>query len=215
MAIANLLTLIDDIAAVLDDVAVYSKVAAVKTAPVLGDDLAVNAEQVAGVSAKRELPVVWAVAKGSLLNKCILVPLALLMSAFYPPMIQWLLIFGGAFLCFEGAEKIVHSSLHFFSRKEAHVAEKKQINERVKIKGAIRTDFILSAEIVVIALGTMTALPLFTQAISLSVFAIVMTLFVYGLVAMIVKLDDVGLHFVQQGGQLLRLIGRSLPLVRT
>ncbi|MCK5881324.1 MAG: DUF808 domain-containing protein [Sinobacterium sp.] len=210
MAIANLLTLLDDIATVLDDVAVYSKVAATKTAPVLGDDLAVNAEQVAGVSPARELPVVWAVAKGSLLNKCILVPVALLMSAFYPPMIQWMLILGGTFLCFEGTEKIIHTLSHHFSKHKNHPIEKVPVDEKLKIKGAIRTDFVLSAEIVVIALGAMAALPLMIQALSLSVFAVAMTLFVYGLVAVIVKLDDVGLHFTQRDSSFVQGIGRGL-----
>ena len=210
MAIANLLTLLDDIATVLDDVAVYSKVAATKTAPVLGDDLAVNAEQVAGVSPARELPVVWEVAKGSLLNKCILVPLALLMSAFYPPLIQWMLILGGTFLCFEGAEKVIHVFIHRFFKHAEHRKEDKKVDEKAKIKGAIRTDFVLSAEIVVIALGTMMTLPFVTQAISLSVFAIAMTLFVYGLVAVIVKLDDVGLHFTQSTYGFIQVLGRGL-----
>ena len=210
MAIANLLTLLDDIATVLDDVAVYSKVAATKTAPVLGDDLAVNAEQVAGVSPARELPVVWEVAKGSLLNKCILVPLALLMSAFYPPLINWMLILGGTFLCFEGAEKVTHVLHHRFTKKNHHQAEKPPVDEKIKIKGAIRTDFVLSAEIVVIALGAMAALPLLTQAISLSVFSLLMTLFVYGFVAIIVKIDDVGLHFTQKPSKIIQAIGRGL-----
>jgi predicted DNA repair protein MutK len=205
MAVANLLTLIDDIATILDDVAVYSKLAAKKTAPVLGDDLAVNAEQVTGVKANRELPVVWAVTKGSLINKCILVPIALLISAVYPPLIQWLLMLGGAFLCFEGAEKILHS----FSAEKQH-AVKATVNEKQKIRGAIRTDFILSAEIIVIALGSMAKLDFTMQAIVLSIFALGITVLVYGLVAGIVKLDDAGLALLQSNVAIGKKLGSAI-----
>lgn len=205
MAIANLLTLIDDVATVLDDVAVYSKLAVQKTAPVLGDDLAVNAEQVSGVKANRELPVIWQVAKGSLLNKCILVPIALLISVVYPPLVQWLLMLGGAFLCFEGAEKI----LHIFSKDKTHgVAE--TIDEKQKIKGAIRTDFILSAEIIVIALGSMGELDFPILVLTLSLFALGITVFVYGLVAGIVKLDDAGFALQQSDNAVLAKFGAGI-----
>jgi predicted DNA repair protein MutK len=209
MAGTSLLALIDDIATLLDDVAVMTKVAAKKTAGVLGDDLAVNAEQVSGVSADRELPVVWAVFKGSMLNKLILVPTALLISAFLPWAVVPLLMLGGAYLCFEGVEKVLH---HFSSKKEAEhhalvaaVADT-QVDlltfERAKIKGAIRTDFILSAEIIAIALGTVAAKPMSIQISVLSLLAVVMTLGVYGFVAGIVKLDDAGLHLSKRGAPL-------------
>jgi predicted DNA repair protein MutK len=204
MAGASLLTLIDDISVLMDDVAVMSKVAVKKTAGVLGDDLAVNAEQVSGVATERELPVVWAVAKGSLLNKVILVPAALLISLFIPWLITPLLTLGGAFLCFEGFEKIHHWWTHR-GQKESHTEQQDVVSmtaeefvdlERQKIKGAIRTDFILSAEIVVIALGTMMAQSLTMQAVSLSLVAVLVTAGVYGLVAIIVKLDDAGLWLI-------------------
>lgn len=197
MAGTNLLALIDDIATLLDDIALMSKVAAKKTGAVLGDDLALNAQQVTGVSADRELPVVWAVAKGSFINKLILVPLALLISAFAPWLITPLLMIGGLYLCFEGFEKILHSLTH----KKEH---SDQLNlpegtdlvayEKNKIKGAIRTDFILSAEIVVIALGTVQSAAFISQVLVVSLIAFVMTAGVYALVAGIVKLDDLGLY---------------------
>jgi predicted DNA repair protein MutK len=202
MAAASLLALIDDIATVLDDVAVLTKVAAKKTAGVLGDDLALNAQQVAGVRADRELPVVWAVAKGSALNKAILVPAALLISAFAPWLITPLLMVGGAFLCFEGAEKLAHRFLHSRAEDDAeHAALTEALTqntdlvafEKDKIKGAVRTDFILSAEIIAITLGSVAAAPFTTQASVLVVVSVVMTIGVYGLVAGIVKLDDAGL----------------------
>ncbi|WP_298941073.1 DUF808 domain-containing protein [uncultured Psychromonas sp.] len=205
MAGLSLLTLLDDIVAVLDDVALMSKVAAKKTAGVLGDDLALNAQQVSGVRAEREIPVVWAVAKGSFLNKAIIVPIALILSAFLPTAITVLLVIGGLYLCFEGAEKIIHS---LFSKHEKEQAKqvRKEANanqsidlvalEKSKIKGAIRTDFILSAEIVVIALGTMPQASFLTQILLLSTIAIALTIFVYGLVAVIVKLDDLGIYLI-------------------
>lgn len=205
MAGASLLTLLDDIAAVLDDVAILTKVAAKKTAGVLGDDLAVNAEQVAGVRAEREIPVVLAVAKGSLLNKLILVPAALAISVFLPWLITSLLMLGGAFLCFEGAEKV----MQLFSRKTALSEEDKveqllgeqgadlQALEQAKVKGAVRTDFILSAEIIAIALGTVQDASFAMQAAVISVLALFITLFVYGLVAIIVKLDDAGFYLLK------------------
>ncbi len=209
MAAGNLLTLFDDIAVLLDDVAVMTKVAAKKTAGVLGDDLALNAEQVTGVKANRELPVVWAVAKGSFLNKLILVPAALLISAIAPWLITPLLMLGGAFLCYEGFEKIVHKFFHDKEEEEAHHQEiVSAVNdesvdmvefEKQKIRGAIRTDFILSAEVIVIALGSAVAAGAsFTvQAVTVAVIAILMTVFVYGLVAGIVRLDDAGLHLIK------------------
>ena len=225
MAGASLLTLIDDIAAVLDDVAILSKVAAKKTAGVLGDDLALNAEQVSGVKADRELPVVWAVAKGSFLNKLILVPAALLISAFAPPLITVLLVIGGLFLCFEGFEKVFHKFLH--SKQALAEERQKTLNaatdesidivalEKEKIKGAIRTDFILSAEIVVIVLGSVKEAPFETQVMVVSALAIAITVGVYGLVAAIVKLDDLGLYLLRKSvsgnfNALQRSAGRGL-----
>ena len=210
MAGTSLLALIDDITTILDDVAVLTKVATQKTAGVLGDDLALNAQQVTGVRAERELPVVWAVAKGSLVNKAILVPAALAISALAPWAVLPLLMLGGAFLCFEGFEKVAHKLLHRQAEDESHHAELTQALlrpetdlvalEQEKIKGAVRTDFILSAEIVVIALGTVAAAPFGTRVAVLVGIALVMTLGVYGLVAGIVKLDDLGLYLSRRGG---------------
>ncbi|AMF92128.1 DUF808 domain-containing protein [Vibrio fluvialis] len=200
MAGASLLTLLDDIATVLDDVAVMSKVAAKKTAGVLGDDLALNAQQVSGVAAEREIPVVWAVAKGSFRNKLILVPAALIISSIAPWLIMPLLLLGGLFLCFEGAEKVLEKLFHSQPEKnpEEAMEELSQLNveeyEQKKIKGAIRTDFILSAEIIVIALGTVQGKEMLTQIVVVSLIAVIMTAGVYGLVAGIVKLDDLGFY---------------------
>ncbi|EKO3979696.1 DUF808 domain-containing protein [Vibrio fluvialis] len=200
MAGASLLTLLDDIATVLDDVAVMSKVAAKKTAGVLGDDLALNAQQVSGVAAEREIPVVWAVAKGSFRNKLILVPAALVISSIAPWLIMPLLLLGGLFLCFEGAEKVLEKLFHSQPEKKPEEAmeELSQLNveeyEQKKIKGAIRTDFILSAEIIVIALGTVQGKEMLTQIVVVSLIAVIMTAGVYGLVAGIVKLDDLGFY---------------------
>jgi uncharacterized protein len=206
---SSLLILLDDITAILDDVAVMSKVAAKKTAGVLGDDLALNANQISGVSADRELPVVWAVAKGSFINKLILVPAALTISAVAPWAILPLLMLGGLFLCFEGFEKIAHKYLHKpedESREHAEqIAAIANPNvdmvqfEKEKIKGAIRTDFILSAEIVVITLGTVATAAFAQQVAVVSTIALLMTVGVYGLVAGIVKLDDAGLFLSQRG----------------
>ena len=199
MAGASLLTLLDDIAAVLDDVALMSKMAAKKTAGVLGDDLALNAQQVSGVASEREIPVVWAVAQGSFKNKLILVPSALLISAFIPWLIMPLLLIGGLFLCFEGAEKILeklfpHSHQHEEKEEQVNSGESAEEYEKRKVAGAIRTDFILSAEIIVIALGTVTGSSIVTQIIVVSFIAVLMTIGVYGLVAGIVKLDDLGFY---------------------
>ena len=238
MAGASLLTLLDDIAAVLDDVAVMTKVAAKKsaavaddvaamtklatkkTAGVLGDDLALNAQQVTGVRADRELPVVWAVAKGSLLNKVVLVPAALAISFFLPWLITPLLMLGGAFLCYEGVEKLAHKFLHRASDDAAAHAAHVAVNvdaardivafERGKIKGAIRTDFSLSAEIIVIALGTVASAPLPQQVAVLVGIALLMTVGVYGLVAGIVKLDDLGLWLNGKRSVLAQACGRGL-----
>ena len=225
MATAGLLALLDDIATILDDVALLTKAATRKTAGVLGDDLALNAQQVTGIRADRELPVVWAVAKGSLVNKAILVPAALLVSAVAPWAITPLLMLGGAFLCYEGFEKIAHRFLHSKDERDAdHEALAAAMSdtkvdvvafERAKIKGAIRTDFILSAEIVVIALGIVAASPLATRIVVLVTIAILMTVGVYGLVAGIVKLDDAGLHLCRRTGdgtaaRLQRALGAGL-----
>lgn len=217
MAGASLLTLLDDIATVLDDVAVMSKVAAKKTAGVLGDDLALNAQQVSGVSAEREIPVVWAVAKGSFRNKCILVPAALLISAFVPWLIMPLLLLGGLFLCFEGAEKILEKWHHAQPSKEKEIATEQAITdiatyEKQKIAGAVRTDFILSAEIIVIALGTVQGQSTSAQILVVSLIAFVMTIGVYGLVAAIVKLDDLGFYLERrsQGKGIGNTLGQSL-----
>lgn len=214
---SSLLLLLDDIATVLDDVAVMSKMAAKKTAGVLGDDLALNAQQVAGVRSEREIPVVWSVAKGSFINKLILVPLALLISVIAPWLITPLLMLGGLFLCFEGVEKVLHSLLHRKAKtqSEAEVeldaVETDLVKfEKDKIKGAIRTDFILSAEIVVISLGTVALAPFMSKVMVLSIIAIVMTVGVYGFVAMIVKIDDLGLYLTQQASNFKKIIGRGL-----
>lgn len=208
MAGASLLTLLDDIASILDDVAVMSKVAAKKTAGVLGDDLALNAQQVTGVNADRELPVIWAVALGSFRNKLILVPAAMLISAFIPWAVTPLLMFGGLFLCYEGFEKLHHSYLHRKDQPhESHqIQQQPEITDWVafeadKIKGAIRTDFVLSAEIIAITLGIVAEKSLSTQFLTLAAIGIVMTIGVYGLVAAIVKMDDAGLYLSQRQGQ--------------
>lgn len=225
MAGGSLLALFDDIITMLDDVSVLTKVAAKKTAGVLGDDLALNAEQVSGVDAKRELPVVWAVAKGSFINKLILVPAALAISYFIPWLIMPLLMLGGLFLCFEGFEKVAHKLLHDQEEEAAHKQELKQAVkdtkvdlmalEKNKIKGAIRTDFILSAEIIVLALGTVKTSAFSMQVLVVSLIALGVTVIVYGLVAGIVKLDDVGLHLLLKKGQdtfmqLQRKLGRAI-----
>jgi len=207
MAGASLLALLDDIASVLDDVALMTKVAAKKTAGVLGDDLALNAQQVSGVRAERELPVVWAVAIGSLKNKAILVPAALAISALAPWAITPLLMLGGAYLCFEGFEKIAHNYLHPGDNRKAELAQAArdpQVDlvalEKDKIKGAIRTDFILSAEIIVIALGTVATATFAEQVTVVAGIAVIMTVGVYGLVAGIVKLDDAGFYLSARQG---------------
>ena len=218
MAGTSLLALIDDIATILDDVALMTKVAAKKTAGVLGDDLALNAQQVAGVQADREIPVVLAVAKGSAINKLILVPSALLISFFLPWLITPLLMLGGLFLCFEGAEKLVHKYLHA-DEADNHAARVEALAdanvdmvafEKDKIKGAIRTDFILSAEIIVIALGSAAGATLLNQTLVLVIISVAMTIGVYGLVAGIVKIDDLGLHLLKKTSNAAQTTGRIL-----
>jgi len=223
MAGASLFALLDDIATMLDDVAVLTKVAAQKTAGVLGDDLALNAQQVAGVAAERELPVVWAVAKGSLVNKAILVPAALGISAVLPWAVTPLLMLGGTYLCFEGVEKLYHKFFH----AKAEAQHREEIMEVVanpdidlmafekeKVKGAIRTDFVLSAEIIVIALGIVAGKPLASQLAVLAGIAVIMTVGVYGFVGGIVKLDDIGLWLTSRprGSKPTRSLGRAMLL---
>ncbi len=215
MAGSSLLTLIDDIASLLDDVSLMTKMAAKKTAGVLGDDLALNAQQVSGVKADRELPVVWSVAKGSFINKAILVPLALLISAFAPWAITPLLMVGGAYLCYEGFEKVFHSLTH---SKQAGEEKKEALDanedvaayEQRKVKGAIRTDFVLSAEIIAITLGTVAGATFSQQVIVLCGIALVMTVGVYGIVAGIVKLDDLGLYLSRKSSALARSVGSGI-----
>jgi predicted DNA repair protein MutK len=223
---ASLLTLLDDVASLLDDVATLTKVAAQKTTGVLGDDLALNAEQVTGVDPDRELPVVWAVFKGSALNKVILVPIALALSALAPWAILPLLMLGGAFLCFEGFEKVAHALFHSKDDEVRDAAEhaalvKAVANEKVdlvafereKIRGAIRTDLVLSAEIIVISLGVVADEPLLTRGVVLSLIAAAMTVGVYGFVAGIVKLDDAGLALTRRDGATSKSLGRLLVRV--
>ncbi|VYU76014.1 DUF808 family protein [Metakosakonia massiliensis] len=222
MAGSSLLTLLDDIATLLDDISVMGKLAAKKTAGVLGDDLSLNAQQVAGVRANRELPVVWSVAKGSLLNKVILVPLALLISAFIPWAVTPLLMVGGAFLCFEGVEKVLHS-LQARKHKETPEARQQRLEalasqdpkqlERDKVKGAIRTDFILSAEIVAITLGIVAEAPLLNQVAVLAGIAVLVTIGVYGLVGLIVKLDDIGYWLAEKQGAVAQGAGKGLLFI--
>ncbi|HHG8772353.1 TPA: DUF808 domain-containing protein [Raoultella planticola] len=222
MAGSSLLTLLDDIATLLDDISVMGKLAAKKTAGVLGDDLSLNAQQVTGVRANRELPVVWGVAKGSFINKVILVPLALLISAFIPWAITPLLMLGGAFLCYEGVEKVLHS-VQARKHKEDPQARQQRLEalaaqdplafERDKVKGAIRTDFILSTEIVAITLGIVADAPLLNQILILSGIAILVTIGVYGLVGIIVKLDDMGYWLAEKSNALAQWVGKGLLAV--
>lgn len=217
---SSLLALLDDIATILDDVSVLTKVAAKKTAGVLGDDLALNAQQLTGFKANRELPVVWAVFKGSLVNKAILVPAALGISAVAPWAVTPLLMVGGAFLCFEGAEKLAHKLLHSREEDEAHERElvKAMVDpavdivaiEKDKIKGAVRTDFILSAEIIIISMGAMAGADFLTRVVAMVGIALLMTVGVYGLVAGIVKLDDLGLHLTRRASSGAQALGRAI-----
>ncbi|WP_035606731.1 DUF808 domain-containing protein [Haloferula sp. BvORR071] len=216
MAGGSLFALLDDIASLLDDVSVMTKTAASKTAGVLGDDLALNAQQVSGVVAKRELPVVWSVAKGSFINKLILVPAALVISKFAPWLVTPLLMLGGLYLCYEGVEKLVHQFLHRHEKKTTEdvtvelKAPGEELDEKAKIKGAIRTDFVLSAEIIVISLGVVAKETLEKQAMTLSAIGVIMTVGVYGLVAGIVKLDDLGLYLSQRATAAAQACGRAI-----
>jgi predicted DNA repair protein MutK len=216
----SLLALLDDISTLLDDVSLLAKTAAHKTSGVLGDDLALNAQQVTGVRAERELPVVFAVAKGSMVNKAILVPAALAISAFAPWAVTVLLMIGGAFLCFEGFEKIAHKFLHSKEEDDAHHKELVEHNanpavdlcavEKEKIKGAIRTDFVLSAEIIAITLGTVAQAPFIEQVLVVAGIAVAMTVGVYGVVALIVKLDDIGLFLSLKPNAVPRAVGKGI-----
>ncbi|WP_289367337.1 DUF808 domain-containing protein [Pantoea stewartii] len=219
MAGTSLLTLLDDIATLLDDISVMGKVAAKKTAGVLGDDLSLNAQQVSGVKANRELPVVWGVAKGSFLNKLILVPLALIISAFAPWLITPLLMIGGAYLCYEGFEKVLHSLQHDKQQNSPEARQQRLDNlakqdprefEKKKVKGAVRTDFILSAEIVAITLGIVSEAPLLNQVLILAGIAILVTIGVYGIVAGIVKIDDLGFWLKQKSSRVAQSVGAVL-----
>ena len=225
MAFASLFTLLDDIAAVLDDVAVMTKVVAKKTAGIVGDDLAVNANQLTGIAAQRELPVIWQVTKGSFINKVIIIPAALLISYFFPVMITVLLLVGGAYLAFEGMEKVLHhvlhrSSAHKLSEEErvanivqssaSKTAEEIQQEERTKIRGAIRTDFILSAEIIIIAMGVVASMSILPKALVMIAIGVGITVVVYGVVAIIVKLDDMGLWLMQKDSTFLQALGRGM-----
>lgn len=220
MAGSSLLALLDDIATLLDDVTVMTKVATQKTAGVLGDDLALNAQQVTGVNADRELPVVFAVAKGSMVNKAILVPAALAISALAPWAVTPLLMVGGLYLCFEGFEKLAHKLLHSQAEDDAHHAELTQALadptvdpvalEKEKITGAVRTDFILSAEIIAITLGVVATAPFMNRVLALALVALLMTVGVYGLVAGIVKLDDAGLYLSRRPTSFARGLGNGI-----
>jgi predicted DNA repair protein MutK len=217
---SSLLALLDDITSILDDVSVLAQVAAKKTTGVLGDDLALNAQQVAGLRADRELPVVWAVFKGSLRNKAILVPAALAISALAPWAVTPLLMAGGAFLCYEGFEKIAHRWLHARADDEAHHRQLVQVVsdpeidlcevEQQKIKGAVRTDFILSAEIIAITLGTVANSEFIVRLAVLAAIAVLMTVGVYGLVGAIVKIDDFGLYLSRRASSGARAIGKAI-----
>jgi predicted DNA repair protein MutK len=219
---SGIFAVLDDIAALMDDVAVASKIATRKTAGILGDDLAVNAEKATGFLASRELPVLWAITKGSFVNKLIIVPIALLLNAFLPILIKYILILGGAYLAYEGAEKVIHYLFH--RKKEGHeVIEEQALEgeeaEKVKIRSAITTDFILSVEIVIIALGTVLEETLAIQILTVSVVAILATVGVYGIVALIVRMDDAGHSLIKRSGDkgfastLGHLLVKSLPIV--
>ena len=209
---AGFFALLDDVASLLDDVAAMTKVATKKTAGVLGDDLALNANQLTGIQASRELPIIWAVSKGSLLNKAIIVPAAFLLSAFLPAAVPLVLMIGGAYLCYEGVEKILHRLLHHADEHAAVTVDNRdpaQV-EQEKIRAAIRTDFILSLEIIVIALASFVGKPLLTQILGLIAVALILTAAVYGVVALIVKMDDLGLYWAARQNRLLQMAGRAL-----
>ena len=204
--------LLDDVASLLDDVAAMTKVATKKTAGVLGDDLALNANQLTGLHASRELPIIWAVSKGSLLNKALIVPAAFLLSAFLPAAVPLVLMIGGAYLCYEGVEKILHRLLHHADEHAAVTVDNRdpaQV-EQEKIRAAIRTDFILSLEIIVIALASFVGQPLWTQILGLTAVALILTAAVYGVVALIVKMDDLGFYWAGCRNRLLQMAGQAL-----
>ena len=204
--------LLDDVASLLDDVAAMTKVATKKTAGVLGDDLALNANQLTGIQASRELPIIWAVSKGSLLNKALIVPAAFLLSAFLPAAVPLVLMIGGAYLCYEGVEKILHRLLHHADEHAAVTVDNRdpaQV-EQEKIRAAIRTDFILSLEIIVIALASFVGQPLWTQILGLTAVALILTAAVYGVVALIVKMDDLGFYWAGCRNRLLQMAGQAL-----
>lgn len=214
---SGIFAVLDDIAALMDDVAVASKLATKKTAGILGDDLAVNAEKATGFLASRELPVLWAITKGSFLNKVIIVPLALLLNVFFPVAIKVILVLGGAFLAFEGVEKIIHYLMHRAKKgkeviEEAAADTADHQHEKSKVKSAVMTDFILSVEIVIIALGSVLDKPLMTQILTVSVVAILATVGVYGIVALIVRMDDAGFKLIKRGGDgsFLAIVGQVL-----
>lgn len=212
---SGIFAVLDDIAALMDDVAVASKIATKKTAGILGDDLAVNAEKATGFLATREIPVLWAITKGSLLNKLIIVPIALLLNSFFPVAIQYILILGGFYLAYEGAEKILHYIFHRPKKGEEVIKEQEEtgeVAENAKIKSAITTDFILSVEIVIIALGTVLDKTLYIQILTVSVVALVATIGVYGIVALIVRMDDAGYSMIERsnGKGFLNLLGKGL-----
>ncbi len=201
---SGIFAVLDDIAALMDDVAVASKIATRKTAGILGDDLAVNAEKATGFLASREIPVLWAITKGSFINKLIIVPIALLLNAFFPVIIKYILILGGLYLAYEGAEKIIHYLFHRDKKGVEVVKEQEEqgeVAENAKIKSAVTTDFILSVEIVIIALGTVLDRPLAIQIITVSVVAILATVGVYGIVALIVRMDDLGYSLIKRSNE--------------
>jgi predicted DNA repair protein MutK len=219
---SGIFAILDDIAALMDDVAVASKIATQKTAGILGDDLAVNAEKATGFLASREIPVLWAITKGSLLNKLIIVPIALLLNVFFPIAIKFILVLGGCYLAYEGVEKIIHYFMHRAKKGHEVIEESKEQdneNEKAKVKSAITTDFILSVEIVIIALGTVLDKPLPIQILTVSVVAIIATIGVYGIVALIVRMDDTGYKLIKHSkdngflAKIGNLLVKALPVI--
>lgn len=219
---SGIFAIFDDIAALMDDVAVTSKIAGQKTAAILGDDLAVNAEKATGFLASRELPVLWAITKGSLLNKVIIVPIALLLNVFFPVVIKYILLAGGCYLAFEGVEKVIEYLFHRAKKGHEVIEEREEdaaVVEKKKIRSAVTTDFILSIEIVIIALGTTLNQPLTIQILTVAIIALVATIGVYGIVALIVRMDDTGYKLIRTsnnkglGAKLGYLLVRALPLV--
>ena len=219
---SGIFAILDDIASLMDDVAVASKIATRKTAGILGDDLAVNAEKATGFLASREIPVLWAITKGSLLNKLIIVPIILLLNTFLPVATKIALIIGGFYLAYEGVEKIIHFFFHKEKKGEEIIEENTENNrdaEKTKVRSAILTDFILSVEIVIIALSTVLEEPLATQIITVSIVAVLATIGVYGIVALIVRMDDAGYKLIRKSGEkgffntLGNVLVKSLPII--